>query len=391
MKKIIGLILITGGLILFLAVLYFNSRVSTTTRPFSAYTLLSASWEAYKNKFINSDGRVIDFSQNDITTSEGQSYALLRAVWSDDKPTFDRVYKWTSETLKRPQDNLFAWRWGKRGDGQYGFIEGGGENSASDADSDIALALILASKRWKDTYYQDEALKILKDLWEIETDVAQGKRYLIAGNWARNSQEIVINPSYISPYAYRIFAKLDKERDWLSLIDPSYELIKRSGEENLDKPKAVGLPPNWLKINKNNGQISPPNLANLTTDYSFDAIRLPFRIGLDYQWFKDEKALDYLNSYKYLEDVYKNEGKLVSSYSHDGASLSDQESPSMYATILGAFMFTNPDLAKDIYQKKVLNLYSNDANKFKDELPYYEQNWLWFGVAFMNDQLKNYE
>lgn len=392
MKKNIGFMLIAGGVLLFLAVLYTNSRFNNTTRPFSTYTLLTASWNAYKSKYINQDGRVIDFSQNDITTSEGQSYALLRSVFNDDRPAFDLVYKWTKENLKRPEDNLFSWRWGKKQDGTYGNIEGGGENSAADADVDIALALILASRRWNEPDYEKEALFILESIWNVETDVAASKRYLTAGNWAKNDSEIIINPSYFAPYAFREFAKVDWARDWLSLVGPGYEMLESASKSPLDKGASSGLPPNWIRLEKSNGNITAASLPNLTTDYSFDAIRVPFRIALDYQWNRDERAGKYLTtSFKFLHDEYKKNNRLATSYSHDGAVLIDTESPSMYATVLGAFIVSDIDLARNMYQQKILNLYSNDQNTFRDEIPYYEQNWLWFGAALMNNYLINYE
>jgi cellulose synthase (UDP-forming) len=46
---------------------------------------LSALWSFYKQKYIL-NGRVISLDENGITTSEGQSYAMLRAVWSNDRP-----------------------------------------------------------------------------------------------------------------------------------------------------------------------------------------------------------------------------------------------------------------------------------------------------------------
>src|SRR5436309_898989 len=113
MRKIIGIACILLSIMIASYVLYKNSNYSNVRRPFSTYTILSSSWDNYKRKFINTDGRVIDYSQNNVTTSEGQGYALLRAVWSDDKMTFDTVWKWTKNTMKRPGDNLFGWRWGK--------------------------------------------------------------------------------------------------------------------------------------------------------------------------------------------------------------------------------------------------------------------------------------
>ncbi|MES4786533.1 MAG: hypothetical protein C4294_12680 [Nitrospiraceae bacterium] len=43
---------------------------------------LSALWSFYKRHSI-SNGRVISHDENGITTSEGQGYAMLRAVWSE--------------------------------------------------------------------------------------------------------------------------------------------------------------------------------------------------------------------------------------------------------------------------------------------------------------------
>lgn len=386
MRKALGYICIFIGIGIGVYVLYANSNYAVTNRTFSSYTLLSSSWEKYKMQFIQKDGRVIDHSQHDITTSEGQSYAMLRAVWIDDKPTFDLVWKWTKTTLKRPKDNLFGWRWGKENN-KYGFISNGGNNSASDADSDIALALILAANRWQQENYREDAKKILKDLWEKETAVANGKRYLIAGNWAQNQQELILNPSYFAPYAWRIFAQEDITHDWQSLIDPAYTLLEDVGKQPLDTNKGLGLPPDWVTVERKTGRLKAPSQKNLTTNYSYDAIRVPLRIGIDYAWNNDERARNYLQSFHYLSDVYRQSSKLDASYAHNGIVVQKGENPSMYATIIGAFMVTDPHLAKKIYEEKIVRVYSNATNSFDKNLPYYEQNMLWFGAALYNKQL----
>ncbi|MFM7426217.1 MAG: glycosyl hydrolase family 8, partial [Elainella sp.] len=43
--------------------------------------LLQQSWQIYSQRFIQGDGRIIDREANDRSTSEGQAYALMRAVW----------------------------------------------------------------------------------------------------------------------------------------------------------------------------------------------------------------------------------------------------------------------------------------------------------------------
>lgn len=389
MKNYFAFFLFFIGLIIFIFVVYKNSNISKINRIFSPYSILSSSWEKYKLEFINNDGRVIDYSQGDVTTSEGQSYALLRAVWIDDKPTFDLAWKWTKENLKRTNDSLFVWRWGKREDGKYGFLSGGGDNSASDADSDIALALIFASRKWSDKGYEDEAKKILSDFWKVETDLVLKKRYVVAGSWAKEADIVTINPSYFSPYAWRIFHDVDKDRDWLSLIDPAYEILDKIGKSPLDKDKGVGLPPDWFAINRKSGEIEPSKINNLKSDYSFDAMRLPFRIGLDYLWFNESRAKSYLtSSFEIIRSDYIKNSKLPASYSHNGSPLNTNESPSMYATALSYFVIRDLNLAKKLYQEKIIRVYAGDKDTFDPKLPYYDQNWLWFGTAFYNNFLK---
>ena len=60
---------------------------------------LTALWGYYKFHYIE-NGRVVSLDEDRITTSEGQGYAMLRAVWSDDRETFDAVWRWTNEHLR---------------------------------------------------------------------------------------------------------------------------------------------------------------------------------------------------------------------------------------------------------------------------------------------------
>ena len=392
MKKYIGFSLIIIAIVVVIIVMYINSPYSSQTRSFSSYTLLTSSFQTYKSQFINSDGRVIDYSQDSITTSEGQSYALLRAVWVGDKPTFDLVWKFTKNDLQHTSgDHLFSWRWGKLPNGSYGALPNGGSNSATDADEDIALALILAGHRWGDETYINEAEQIIPDIWKYETAVAVGKRYVIAGNWAASSNELDIDPSYFAPYEYRIFAKIDTQDDWNSLIAPGYQLLTDSGNAAFNTGHGVGLPPDWLTLQKDNGTIKVASIPNADSNYSFDAMRVPFRIALYYMWNKDPVAKDYLvKNYTLLLDQYEKNNQLATNYTHDGSVINQNENPDMYATSIGYFMIADPQVAQDIYENKILKLYSNDNNSFNTDLGCYEQNWLWFGAAMYNNYLHTY-
>ncbi len=136
-NKIAGYSLIALAVIMLSVVWYKNSPHGGIPIIFSDKNMLGYLWDDYKAEYIEAGtGRAVDKQQGNITTSEGQSYTMLRAVWMDDKPTFDLAYKWTNENLKRKEDHLFAWLFGKKADGTYGVLtDKGGYNTASDADT----------------------------------------------------------------------------------------------------------------------------------------------------------------------------------------------------------------------------------------------------------------
>lgn len=391
MKKVIGYVIIAAALFIAGFVLYKNSTFSQHVPLFSPYTLLSSSWEKYKDQFITPDGRVIDPSQGDITTSEGQSYAMLRAVWIDDHDAFDSVWHWTKPNLQRKNDHLFGWKWGKRSNGTYGFMENGGDNSASDADVDIALALLLASARWDNVSYKVDAMPIIHDIWNIDTVSVKNKRYLLAGNWANENDTIIMNPSYFAPYAWRLFAKVDKEDDWNSLIKPAYSVLFTTSQLPLNGSHAIGLPPDWVAMDRTTGRFIAASVSNLTTNYSFDAMRIPWRIDVDYRWYDSSDAYQYLRSMcSTITHFYKEDQKLSSVYAHSGIILNKNESPAIYGAASGCFDVMPFSMAQNIYQDKIVTLYSNTLNSFNPHLPYYDQNWIWFGAALENNAIINF-
>ncbi len=221
--------------------------------------MLRESWKAYVAHFIQADGRVIDHSAEGISTSEGQSYAMLRAVWMDDRETFDKAYHWAIDNLNSGvrKDALWAWKWGKNSAGLWRVLD---PAFASDADQDAALALILAARRWKELAYQTAALLMLRDLWQAAAREAGGRLYLLAGDTLCQGRVCRINPSYYAPYAYRVFAAHDSSRPWLRLVDSSYQLL-----EECSRLTSTGLPPDWVNLNLATGKLTlGPELSGLT-------------------------------------------------------------------------------------------------------------------------------
>lgn len=365
-----------------------NEEVSKSFAKTYPQAMVENIWISYKDK-IQKDGRTIDRSRDYLTTSEGQSYSMLRAVWMDDKEVFDRVLKWTNNNLrKRETDKLFAWKWGKNADGSWDIMKSeGGINTASDADQDIALALIFAHSRWNDERYLDQAIEVLNEIWRVEVITINNRPYLVAGNWAVSEEKPTINPSYLSPAYYPIFAKVNPQNDWMALRETSYEVINKSTELPLDKETSANLTPDWVSIDPVSGEIVPSINEDKLTDFSDDAYRTIWRVGLDWQWHKNQQALDYLKKLSFLSQEWETKKLIYRAYEHDGDIVFKEESNSMYANILPYFKYVDTANAEDVYFKKIVSLYNPDTEDFRDDIGYYSQNWVWFGMAFYQDQL----
>lgn len=393
MKNIhtLGSVLILIAVIIFGLLWYKNRPGAGVPLVFSTHSMVETLWQNYKFNYLEPDTyRTINKQQENVTTSEGQSYTMLRAVFMDDQETFDGAYQWTKDNLWREEDRLFSWLFGKDTDGEYRvLVDQGGYNSASDADVDIALALIFAYNRWHREQYRGDALAILRDIWDKEVVVIQDVPYLAANNVEKFvSTRVLVNPSYFAPYAYRIFADIDPDRNWMGLVDSSYAVLESTTSASLDTSSSAGLPPDWIVIDKETGQISPTGVSNLSTNYSFDALRVPWRIAIDYLWNREPRAKAYLDTLSFLTREWEKKGKIAASYTHDGKVVSEAEVPAMYGTALGYFMVSDPANAEEVYNQKIKSLYNPDTNSWKKTLSYYDDNWAWFGIGLYNNLLK---
>src|SRR5882724_8833031 len=348
--------------------------------------MLKESWIAYKTRFIQGDGRVIDLKAEGVSTSEGQSYALLRAVWIGDQQAFDRILEWAINNLinNARADSLFGWRWGKRDNNSWGILDSA---TASDADEDTAFALFLASDKWRDNKYEDRAQAMLADIWDKETIEVGGRRYLISGDQAHEARTAKINPSYFAPVVYRLFAKRDKAHDWMSMIDSGYEMLEKTSSIS-----PVKLPPNWAQIDFNSGTFSvEDSVTSQLGDYSYDAIRVFWRIAMDYKQNQDRRAYDYLVRHtEWLARYWSIRKQLPAELTNDGIPRADYESLEHYAAILPALEIAKPTIAQQIFQTKLENIFQNGLwvrPNTDDAFKYYAQNIVWFGLATYRDTL----
>ena len=361
---------------------------SPTAAPPLPEVLLAQSWASYRTRFIQGDGRTLDPMREGVTTSEGQSYSLLRAVWMGDRPTFDRVLLWTNDNLRVRGDQLFGYLWGRHADGSWAMLD---RNVATDADQDIALALIFAARRWGEPRYADQAHAILADLWAKTVVKVNNKLYITAGDWAVEQARPTLNPSYLAPYAYRIFAAADPTRPWMGLVDTSYDVLVACTNAPLDRKQSAGLPPNWCALDKSGGVAAPAAGQQLDTNYGYDAFRTYWRIALDAQWFGERRAYEYLRASSYLRTAWTSRSAVAVIYRHDGAPERSDEDMTVYGGLIANLLLTEPDEARRLYEQKLAPRFTVAHGEafWGDAQNYYAQNWIWFGVGLYAGALPN--
>lgn len=339
-------------------------------------TLLRGAWQQYKSRFIQEDGRVIDRKQGGITTSEGQAYALLRSLWMDDRATFERVLRWSTNNLNagvRP-DHLHAWKWGARADGSWGILD---RNAATDGDQLIAYALIQASRKWSQSAYLDQALALLGDIWEKETRQVDGVRYVLAGEWMVKDTALPINPSYYMPFAYRVFAQVDPRRGWERLIDASYTVFEHCRSK-------VGLPTDWCQLDLQKRTLTVATaLFDRAGDFGYDACRVFWNLAADALWGKESRALPALRQMDWLLRYWAVKRELPAVVTVDGIPREQYKALAIYGAFLPAVGLLDPTEATLMYRQVIAPSFNQGL--WGDPDDYYAQNLVWLGLALYGD------
>jgi len=340
--------------------------------------LLQTSNTGLTNRFER-DGAYV--AADGTVTSEAQSYAMLRAVWSDDRATFDRTWGWTNTYLTQP-DALFAWQW------HAGAVQD--TNSATDADTDIALALLLGGKQWNDPALIDAGTRVASAIWVNEVAIISGVPHVTAGNWAPNAPVVALNLSYFAPYAYRIFHEVDPGHDWQGVIDSGYQTLFAVSSDPLGARQSSGLPPDWVGMNHETGAlVALPFTSSDTTRYGYDAARTYWRVALDLRWSGDGRAQAYLQQAGFLRDEVNRKGYVSAVYAHDGSIIT--ESPSMVSTAgaVAALLTLDPAAANALYARGIVGAMDHDRAGvyWDDPNALYTQEWGWFATALYSDAL----
>jgi endoglucanase len=235
-------------------------------------------WDAFRLDTMSADGRVIDASTpQQVTVSEGQSYALFFALVANDRATFDKVLTWTENNLAQGDlaTHLPAWIWGRRDEGaasaasgsnapQWGVID---TNSASDADLWIAYALLEAGRLWNERRYTAIGTIMARNIARRETATLPGLgRAVLPGpqGFRIGDDAWRLNPSYVPLQLMRRLAlALPGQSEWQAMLGTSAKLV------NDTAPK--GYSPDWV-VWRRKGGFGPDDKTQAESAYN--AIRV---------------------------------------------------------------------------------------------------------------------
>ena len=259
------------------------------------------------------------------TVSEGIGYGMLLAVNMAERPLFDDL--WHYAKLHLDSNGLMKWKVQDNG-------TDAAQDSAADADEDMAFALLCADKQWGSgcaINYLQEATTLIDNILAHEVDPATFT-FKPGDSWGSLS---TVNPSYLIPAYYRVFRNAVQDDRWLSVLQKSYDILQAAANPS------TGLLPDWCLPD---GTPDPQRSLN-DYEYLYNATRTPWRLALDYVWFGVADAATRTNALTAfangqgigaIKDGYQLDGTLVGQY-HNSAFVGPFAAGAMAAPAFQSF------------------------------------------------------
>jgi endoglucanase len=229
-------------------------------------------WTRYVESFVSPDGRVIDRSAADRSTSEGQAYAMFFALVANDRPLFARLLEWSEKNLADGdlRGRLPAWHWGKRRDGSWGVLD---RNSASDADLWMAYALLEAGRLWSAPEYDDLGRRMLANVVAREVADLPGLGPMLlpgpAGFALEGGRAFRLNPSYEPFQLLQRFRATRVPGPWTGILASTARMLRETAPS--------GVVADWVLYRSRRGFAPDPVHGRAG---SYDAIRTYLWAGM---------------------------------------------------------------------------------------------------------------
>ncbi len=280
------------------------------TVPFATTKMIQDHFDIWKKAWYQDKGDgsawILSPEGTCSTVSEAIAYGMLITVYMDNSTNntqgmFDKLYKtWKSNA---PTNGGMHWRIGCSG----------GTGSATDSDIDAALALVMASKQWKNDQYLNDAKALIN--W-IETNDFNGTQLKPGSNW-----NDAFNPSYAGLANFKLFEKVTGKSSWAThRSDVAKDLLACQNS-------STGLVADWCSWSSHQPTKTGASVAQSEAAGFFDdAARTPWRTAWAYYWYGDSDALTFNTKVsKWMIPATKTASGINSGYYVDGEpELSDK-------------------------------------------------------------------
>jgi endo-1,4-beta-D-glucanase Y len=331
--------------------------------------------------------------------SEGVGYAMLMALYVGDQAGFDQV--WDAGETYLFQGEYYDWRADRDG-------KRIGTGAATDADEDIAVALLFADalqrkgiwkahKSPKGASYIDRAKSLMEAIWSKM--IADGKYIKPGSGWGGPDQ---YNPSYFAPAWYRLFKQAGSNHDWDAVINQGYQSLK------LSPGYGKGLIPDWMKAGGGYAGALGYNAYGEGRHMYKDAIRVYWRMSIDALWFKETRGMEFMkNAMAFVGSADKcnfftMDGQPVPETFELGNKVTRPRSEHSHLTVgmwAGAALAAAGPVGAQPFAEELMKFYEggdfwgkksdpNGEDTLHNEM-YFDQCLAWFGAATLTGAFAN--
>ncbi len=279
-------------------------------------------YNAWKTEYIEncgSDKARVRFDDPSQTVSEGVAYSMLLAAYAADKDLFDRL--WAFYKQHRNGNGVMHWKIS----GCNSVI---GQNGATDAELDAAMALIVATVQWPNSptphNYKTDAVALINAIKNYEVN-ADGT-FENGDSWKPACR----NPSYQAPAYAKAFKEFmadngqNQDAFWTNVANKTENLFKNNAHPT------SGLSTNWCTPD---GPPSPDCSGSGTAPdkFGYDACRAPWRQGVDVLWWGSSATGQVQAVVNRQSDFWINKGGATTvqggnNMNHDGTGSGDYNS-----------------------------------------------------------------
>ncbi len=290
-------------------------------------------YDSWRNHFLQECNGNLRPGVDPLTTSlvEAQGFAMIAAAYMGDKDAVDRLHEFYLSKTASSSCGLQGWKVDCNG-----VIDQG---AATDGDIDVASGLVVAHWQWPNDGYDEKARTLLSNLKTIIADCGDVSAVYPGCSGGRpwggcNETDI----SYYSPGFFRYFAQISGDEAWTKLADDTHVIRDAAAHPT------TGLVPDWQSVSGTAGAGSRKGY------FSFDAIRAPFKSGLDYLWSGNAAAgawCQKLSTWAHGQGV----GSIVDGYNLDGSRAGSNHNMAVVGSLAVCAMANSQDIADAFAQE----------------------------------------